>query len=260
MNNEIAIEIRDVVKDFRIYHRTYANLKGQATALVHSLAKRRKVSQYFLRRALDHVNLSIRRGEAVAIVGHNGSGKSTLLSILSRIYLPSAGSLEYRGSLMSLLELGSGFHFELTGQENVLFNAALRGMRQDQIRNLYARIVEFAEMTDETMALPVRMYSSGMLLRLAFAVIVNMEADILVVDEALAVGDEAFQEKCFAAMEAFKAQGKTIIIVSHELDHVERFASRVVWLDKGSVRLDGGVDEVLSAYRDDMHKPQHELT
>jgi len=247
-----AIEITDVVKDFRVYHRSYANIKGMVTALAQTVAKRQKVATYFYRRALDHVTLTVKKGEAIALVGHNGSGKSTLLSILSRIYLPTTGTVQYRGELMSLLELGAGFHQELTGAENVEFTAKLRGVPPERLREAYANIIEFAEMTDEIMELPIRMYSSGMLLRLAFAVVIHMDADILLVDEALAVGDEAFQEKCFAMMEEFKKAGKTIVIVSHELDHVERFADRVIWLDHGKVVADGDVPTVLAQYRESM--------
>lgn len=254
MNDDVAIEVVDLVKDFRVFHRTFGNLKGQMTALLGGLWRGKRAEAYYMRRALDHVSLTVKKGEAIALVGHNGSGKSTLLSILSRIYLPTSGQVSYRGQLMSLLELGAGFHWELTGTENVHFTASLRGMPRDRVGEAYEQIVHFAELSAETMDLPMRMFSSGMAMRLAFSVVVHMDADILLVDEALAVGDEAFQEKCFATMAEFKARGKTIVIVSHELDHVERLADRVVWLDHGKIRAEGDVATTLAGYRADMHR------
>jgi ABC-type polysaccharide/polyol phosphate transport system ATPase subunit len=253
LDPDIAIEVRDVVKDFRIYERRYANLKGTATALIHALATGKRIDHYFMRRALDHVSLRVRKGEAVAIVGHNGSGKSTLLSILSRIYLPTSGEVEYRGRLMSLLELGAGFHQELTGSENVLFAAAIQGVPREKALELYPNVVRFSELNEEAMGMPLRMFSSGMVMRLAFSTMVHMDADILLVDEALAVGDEAYQEKCFATMGDFRSRGKTVMLVSHELDHVERFADRVVWLEAGRILAEGDVAPILGDYRRTMH-------
>lgn len=249
-----AIEIRDIVKEFRAYHRTYGTLKSRAAGLARSVARRQPIDPYETRRALDHVSFTIGHGESVALIGRNGSGKSTLLSILSRVYLPNSGEARLHGRLMSLLELGAGFDSELTGNQNIAFNGVILGLTDDQVAAQYDSILEFAELDPATMALPVRMYSSGMQLRLGFSIAVHLDADILLVDEGLAVGDEAFQEKCFAKMADFKRQGKTILMVTHELDHVERVADRVIWLQKGRLMMDGDVPTVLAAYLREMRE------
>ena len=248
-----AVEVLDLVKEFRVYHRSFGSLKSHAAALAKSLAQREAVSGFEVRRALDRVSFGIAAGEAVALVGRNGSGKSTLLSILSRIYLPTAGEARLTGRMMSLLELGAGFDPELTGAQNVFFNGVILGLTEDDVAARYDAILDFAELDRQAMDLPVRMYSSGMQLRLGFAIAVHLDADLLLVDEGLAVGDEGFQEKCFRKMEEFKTQGKTILMVTHELDHVERLADRVLWLDKGILRRDGPAAEVLEEYRASFH-------
>lgn len=245
-----AIEISDLVKDFRVYHRTYGSLKSHAAALAKNLIRKKVHSSFETRRALDGVTFRIATGETVALIGRNGSGKSTLLSILSRIYLPTAGEAKLRGRMMSLLELGAGFDSELTGAQNVFFNGIVLGLTEDQVASRYDAILDFAELDRQAMDLPVRMYSSGMQLRLGFAIAVHLEADLLLVDEGLAVGDEGFQEKCFRKMEEFHTQGKTILMVTHELDHVERLAHRVLWLENGKIRRDGAVEDVLTEYRE----------
>ena len=244
-----AVEITGLVKEFRVYHRSYGSLKSHAAALAKNLIRREVTSAYEIRRALDGVTFRIAPGETVALIGRNGSGKSTLLSILSRIYLPTAGEARLNGRMMSLLELGAGFDSELTGAQNVFFNGVVLGLDEDQVAARYDAILDFAELDRQAMDLPVRMYSSGMQLRLGFAIAVHLEADLLLVDEGLAVGDEGFQEKCFRKMEEFHAQGKTILMVTHELDHVERLAQRVLWLDGGRIRRDGPVADVLAEYR-----------
>ncbi len=244
-----AVEVNNLVKDFRVYHRSFGSLKSHAAALAKTLVRREASSGYEIRRALCDVSFEIAPGEAVALVGRNGSGKSTLLSILSRIYLPTAGEARLRGRMISLLELGAGFDPELTGAQNVFFNGVILGLTEDEVAASYDAILEFAELDRETMDLPVRMYSSGMQLRLGFAIAVHLQAELLLIDEGLAVGDEGFQEKCFRKIEDFKTEGKTILMVTHELDHVERLAGRVIWLDGGTVRRDGPVAEVLAEYR-----------
>ena len=248
-----AIEVTNLVKEFRVYHRSFGSLKSHAAALAKSLAQRETVSGYEIRRALSGVSFQIAAGEAVALVGRNGSGKSTLLSILSRIYLPTAGEARLNGRMMSLLELGAGFDPELTGAQNVFFNGIILGLSEDAVAGRYDAILDFAELDRQAMDLPVRMYSSGMQLRLGFAIAVHLDADLLLVDEGLAVGDEGFQEKCFRKIEEFKTEGKTILMVTHELDHIERLAERVLWLDKGVIRRDGPAAEVLEEYRANFH-------
>lgn len=248
-----AIEVKEMVKEFRVYHRSFGSLKNHAASLAKSLVRREAASGYDTRQALNGVTFGIAPGEAVALIGRNGSGKSTLLSILSRIYLPTAGEARLNGRLVSLLELGAGFDPELTGTQNVFFNGVILGLSEEQVAASYDAILDFAELDRETMDLPVRMYSSGMQLRLGFAVAVHLDADLLLVDEGLAVGDEGFQEKCFRKMEEFKTQNKTILMVTHELDHVERLADRVLWLEGGKIRRDGPVADVLAEYRDTFH-------
>ena len=244
-----AIEVSGLVKDFRIFHRSHGKLKALLSAWLGALMRRGAASGYSTYRALDGVTFTVPFGQAVALIGHNGSGKTTLLSVLSRVYLPTAGWARLNGPMISLLELGAGFHGELTAEENVYFTGAIRGLDESQVRDRYEAIVEFAELCEDQMDLPVRMFSSGMQLRLAFAVSVNMDADILLIDEGLAVGDEAFQEKCFRKIEEFKAQGKTLVIVTHELDHAERLADRALWLEHGKLVADGEAKAVLADYR-----------
>jgi len=248
-----AIEITGLVKEFRVYHRSYGSLKSHAAALAKNLIRKEVYSSFETRRALDGVTFRIATGETVALIGRNGSGKSTLLSILSRIYLPTSGEARLNGRMMSLLELGVGFDGELTGAQNVFFNGVVLGLTEDQVASRYDAILDFAELDRQAMDLPVRMYSSGMQLRLGFAIAVHLDADLLLVDEGLAVGDEGFQEKCFRKMEEFHAQGKTILMVTHELDHIERLAHRVLWLEGGKIRRDGAVAEVLDEYRETFH-------
>ncbi|MGI4789428.1 MAG: ABC transporter ATP-binding protein [Janthinobacterium lividum] len=251
--SENAVEVTSLVKEFRVYHRTFGSLKSHAAALAKTLVRGGTTSGYEIRRALDGVSFQIAAGEAVALIGRNGSGKSTLLSILSRIYLPTAGEARLRGRMISLLELGAGFDLELTGAQNVFFTGVILGLSEDAVAARYDAILEFAELDRQAMDLPVRMYSSGMQLRLGFAIAVHLDAELLLVDEGLAVGDEGFQEKCFRKIEEFKTQGKTILMVTHELDHIERLADRALWLDKGIIHRDGPVADILIEYRASFH-------
>lgn len=243
-----AIEVTDLVKEFRVYHRSYGSIKSYAAATVKSLLLGQRGGNYDLRRALNGVSFCVSPGEAVGIIGKNGSGKSTLLSILARVYLPTKGYARIRGRVLGLLELGAGFHTELTGAENVFFNGAVLGLSDKQIADRYDDIVAFSELDAKALGLPVRMYSSGMQLRLAFALAAYLDQSVLLVDEGLAVGDASFQEKCFRRMEQFKKEGRTILLVSHLPHQVRRLADRTIWLDQGAIKMDGPTEDVLTAY------------
>jgi lipopolysaccharide transport system ATP-binding protein len=212
--------------------------------------------------ALRDVSFTIGEAEVVGLIGKNGAGKSTLLKILSRISEPTSGEAHLYGKVASLLEVGIGFHPELSGRENVYLNGAILGMSRAEIRRKFDEIVQFAEI-DRFLDTPVKRYSSGMYVRLAFAVAAHLEPDILVVDEVLAVGDAAFQQKCLGKMRDIRAQGRSVIVVSHNMATVTALCQRAIWLREGSVAMTGGASEVVRAYlnegrQDDIvWKPRH---
>jgi lipopolysaccharide transport system ATP-binding protein len=197
--------------------------------------------------ALKDLNFTVNDGETLGIVGHNGAGKSTLLKILSRITKPTRGTAEICGRVASLLEIGTGFHSELSGRENMYLNAAILGMKRSELERKFDEIVAFAEL-DKFIDTPVKFYSSGMYMRLAFAVAAHLEPEILIVDEVLAVGDIAFQKKCLNKMRDVRQQGRTVLFVSHNLQAVSRLCRRVIWLERGKVRADGEAQQVISQY------------
>lgn len=200
-----------------------------------------------VREVLKDINLKIKNGEAVGLIGVNGSGKSTLLKLMTRIIYPNKGKIETHGKLTSLLELGAGFHPDFSGRENIYFNASIFGLTRKQIDERLEQIIDFSELGDY-IDNPVRTYSSGMYMRLAFAVAINVDADILLVDEVLAVGDQHFQEKCISKMKELKKQGKTMVFVTHSLNTVTDFCNRAVWLKEGKIRMDGKPDKVIKEY------------
>jgi lipopolysaccharide transport system ATP-binding protein len=197
--------------------------------------------------ALRDVSLQIRRGEVVGIIGRNGAGKSTLLKILSRITLPTEGRIRIDGRIASLLEVGTGFHPELTGRENIFLNGAILGMKRAEIIRKFDEIVEFSEI-EEFLDTPVKRYSSGMYVRLAFSVAAHLDPDILIVDEVLAVGDTSFQKKCLAKIQSFAESGRTVLFVSHNLDSIRSLCKRVIWMKDGRLHQDGPLDEVMDSY------------
>ena len=199
------------------------------------------------REVLKDINLTIKNGEAVALIGVNGSGKSTLLKLMTKIIYPTKGEIVTNGKLTSLLELGAGFHPDFSGRENIYFNASIFGLTKKQIDARLEEIIEFSELRD-FIDNPVRTYSSGMFMRLAFAVAINVDADILLVDEILSVGDQHFQEKCLNKMKELKAQGKTMVFVTHSLGSARELCDRAVWLNKGHIQLDGDVNQVIDEY------------
>jgi lipopolysaccharide transport system ATP-binding protein len=197
--------------------------------------------------ALKDVSFEVAQGEAVGIIGRNGAGKSTLLKLLSRITEPTAGRVELRGRVASLLEVGTGFHPELTGRENVYLNGAIMGMSRAEVRRKFDEIVAFAEV-EKFLDTPVKHYSSGMYMRLAFAVAAHLEPEILVVDEVLAVGDVEFQKKCLGKMKDVGQQGRTVLFVSHNLGYINKLCSRAILLEAGAIKTQGDVGQTLEAY------------
>ncbi len=238
---EPAIILEHVSKTYRLSHQPYSSLKGM---LLSMFRYRRRVE---LHPALQDVTLTISRGETVGLIGVNGSGKSTLLAIIARVIRPSAGRVEVNGRVAPLLQLGVGFHPDLTGLENVYFNAIILGLTRQQVAERLPSIVRFAEL-EEFIDTPIRAYSSGMVLRLGFAVAVHTDPEIILMDEVLAVGDEAFQHKCLRKIQEFQREGRTILLVSHDMNQVRQVASRVVWLHQGRVVADGETEEVVSQY------------
>jgi ABC-type polysaccharide/polyol phosphate transport system ATPase subunit len=207
---------------------------------------------------LKGINLNVLPGESVAVVGRNGAGKSTLLSLLARVYKPSSGTIHVNGRLAPLLELGAGFHPDLTGIENVFFNGVILGLTRKEIASRLDEIIAFSELEKHIDA-PVRTYSSGMLARLGFSVAVHVDADVLLVDEVLAVGDYSFQKKCFAKIAEFQKSGGGILFVSHDEDDVRRVATRCIWLSQGHIIAEGTADEVLKKYGQGEGAPAEEL-
>jgi ABC-type polysaccharide/polyol phosphate transport system ATPase subunit len=200
--------------------------------------------------ALSEINLNILKGEMIGLIGVNGAGKSTLLKLVAQVMRPSRGRVVVIGKVAPLLEFGAGFHPDLTGRENIFLNGALLGFTNDEMQEKFDRIVDFAELW-EFIDVPLRNYSSGMVARLGFAVATDIEPDILLLDEVLSVGDEAFQRKSFSRMEEFRELGATIILVSHYMDTILEMCQRAVWLDHGQIKMIGSSPEVIDAYRED---------
>jgi lipopolysaccharide transport system ATP-binding protein len=238
-SNFEAISVQDVRKTFQLSHQKFGTLK----ALVLSF-RRDKLEDVH---ALKGISFSVKSGETVAIIGRNGSGKSTLLGILSKVYRPTSGTISINGHVSALLELGAGFHPDLTGIENIYLNASILGLSRHDVDKRLNQIVAFAEL-EHVIDAPLRTYSNGMVMRLGFSIAIQADPDILLVDEVLAVGDEEFQRKCYAKVQEFQSLGKTIIFVSHDLEAVRDVATRVIWLDCGEIRADGAPDAVLDAY------------
>lgn len=251
-----AVELDGVAKEYRRYGpgRRAGTLKSALLG-----GGLRDLAPREILRAVDGVSLRIPRGAAFGIVGRNGSGKSTLLKLMAGITRPTAGSVQVHGRVSALIELGAGFHPEISGRENVFINGVMLGLTRREIARRFDEIVEFAEMEDFIDA-PVRTYSSGMYMRLGFAVAVHVDADVLLVDEVLAVGDERFSLKCLDKFAEYKRRGKTTVLVTHGLDVVERFCDEALWLDAGRVRTSGDPRRVLHAYRGDVEtEEEHEL-
>lgn len=199
------------------------------------------------------INFTVNKGDRIGIIGHNGAGKSTLLKVFSRITTPTKGTIEVNGRISSLLEVGTGFHPELTGRENIYLNGSILGMTRDEIENKFNDIVDFSEISG-FLDTPVKRYSSGMYVKLAFAVAAHLDPDILIVDEVLAVGDMKFQQKCLGRMEDISGEGRTVLYVSHNMNTVQQLCNRVIVLDHGKVIFDGNVDDGIKVYMDNNKK------
>jgi ABC-type polysaccharide/polyol phosphate transport system ATPase subunit len=246
--HRIAVKLQNVTQRFRVIQERPDSIRELFAKFL-----RHKVSFHDFD-AVSNLSLEVPSGQMVGIIGANGSGKSTLLKIIAGVYRPTAGQVEVVGSLAPLIELGAGFHHELTGRENILLNGLLMGYSKAEMKAKERSIIEFADIGDFIDA-PVKQYSSGMHTRLAFAVATEVDPEILVVDEILAVGDTNFQQKCFARIDRFRARGKTILFVSHNMIQVTAHCDRAVLLDKGAIIADGGAEDVVSYYKS-LSEPQ----
>lgn len=240
MSGTAAVEVDEVWKSFRLYKERNQSLKSAI------MRGRKSVHEDFW--ALKGVSFDVRHGETFGLVGDNGSGKSTLLKCMARILIPNRGAITIPGRVAALLEVGSGFHPELSGRDNIFLNGSILGMTRREISRKFDEIVDFSGV-GEFIDQPVKNYSSGMYVRLGFSVAINVDPEVLLVDEVLAVGDESFQRKCADKFAEFRRDGKTVIIVSHALGAMSDMCDRVVWLQHGDLREVGAPDDVIASYR-----------
>ena len=241
----VVIDVENVKKKFRVYRDRGNNLRD----LFLNIGRRKHEDHWVLK----GISFQVRSGEAVGLIGENGCGKSTTLKMLTKILYPDAGSITMKGRVSSLIELGAGFHPDMSGRENIYTNASIFGLSRKEIDARLEEIIAFSELK-EYIDDPVRTYSSGMYMRLAFAVAINVDADILLIDEILAVGDAAFQAKCFQRMREIKAQGTTIVIVSHAMGQIEQICDRTIWIDDGVIRMEGKPRDVHPHYMEWMSR------
>lgn len=230
MNSDIAIEVKNIRKKFKVYFDKGYGLKERIL-----FSGRNKFEERWV---LNDISFRIRKGEAVGLIGKNGCGKSTMLKLISRIIYPTEGTVQIKGRVSSLLELGAGFHPDMSGRENIYTNASIFGLTKKEIDKRLDEIIRFSEL-EEFIDCPVRTYSSGMYMRLAFSVAINVDADILLIDEILAVGDVSFQAKCFERLKEIKEAGTTIVLVSHSPAQIEQICDRAIWIEDGKIREDG---------------------
>ena len=238
---DIAVRVDNVSKSFRMYHERNQTLKATI------MRGRRSVHEDFW--ALDDVSFDVPAGSTFGLIGSNGSGKSTLLKCLANIYQPNKGKISHFGSMAAMLEVGSGFHSELSGRDNIYLNGSILGMSKKEVDRKYDEIVDFSGV-EAFIDQPVKNYSSGMYVRLGFAVAINVDPDILVVDEVLAVGDADFQAKCMQKFEDFKTAGKTVILVTHDMGTVSKMCDNVAWLSHGKLLEVGAAEPTIKAYLD----------
>lgn len=242
--DDVAIKVDNVSKVFKLPHEKQNSIKSHVV----NVGRRRK--GYELQQALNDVSFEVKKGEFFGIVGRNGSGKSTLLKLLAGIYKPTSGGIGVNGTIVPFIELGVGFNPELTGRENVFLNGALLGFNRKEMNAMYQDIVDFAEL-EKFMDQRLKNYSSGMQVRLAFSIAIRAQGDILLLDEVLAVGDAAFQEKCFDYFGKLKKEGRTVILVTHDMQSVTRFCTRAILIDNGVIMMDGKAVEVAQQYTKD---------
>ena len=240
MAEDLAISVNDVSKMYKLYDNPMDRLKESL-----GLSRKKKYKEHY---ALNHVSFQVHKGETVGIIGTNGSGKSTILKIITGVLSPTGGEVSVNGRISALLELGAGFNGEYSGLENVYLNGSMIGFSREEIDAKLQSILDFADI-GEFIHQPVKTYSSGMFVRLAFAVAINIDPEILIVDEALSVGDVFFQAKCYRKFEEFKEMGKTILFVSHDLSSIGKYCDRVVLLNKGEKLAEGGAKEMVNLYR-----------
>lgn len=250
MKPENAIEVRDVTKSFKVYIDKSNTLEEKIF-----FTNRRKFEH---RQVLKGISFDVKRGEAIGLIGHNGCGKSTTLKLLTKIIYPDTGTIEMKGRVSSLIELGAGFHPDLSGRDNIYINASIFGLSKKEADERLDDIIAFSELED-FIDNPVRTYSSGMYMRLAFSVAINVDADILLIDEILAVGDANFQAKCFNKLREIKAQGTTIVIVSHSLGQIEQICEKTIWIHEGLIKEEGSPREVHPIYLDYMGHLRQEI-
>jgi ABC-type polysaccharide/polyol phosphate transport system ATPase subunit len=237
--DDVVIKVSHVKKHFNVYYDKANTLKERMIFFNRNKKEVRKV--------LDDINVDIHKGQTVALIGVNGSGKSTLLKLITKIIYPNSGYIKVKGRVTSLLELGAGFHPDFSGRENIYFNASIFGLTRKEIDKRLDQIIEFSELGD-AIDTPVRTYSSGMYMRLAFSVAINVDAEILLIDEILAVGDQHFQDKCFDKLKQLKESDKTIVIVTHSLEQVKKLCTRAIWIKDGKIQKDGNPSEVIEEY------------
>lgn len=237
---EVAIKVEDISKMYKLYDRPSDRFKEAL-----GLTKEKKYHEHY---ALNHVSFEVKRGETVGIIGTNGSGKSTILKIITGVLNPTGGNLTVNGRISALLELGAGFNMEYTGIENIYLNGTMMGFSKEEIDSRLESILQFADIGDFVHQ-PVKTYSSGMFVRLAFAVAINIDPEILIVDEALSVGDVFFQVKCYHKFEEFKKMGKTILFVSHDLGSISKYCDRVILLNKGQKLAEGEPKKIVDMYK-----------
>jgi ABC-type polysaccharide/polyol phosphate transport system ATPase subunit len=242
------IRFDHVTQRFRVIRERPDTLKEVFAKILH------RNSQFHMFEALKDISFEVKDGEVLGIIGRNGSGKSTTLKLIAGVYRPASGKISVNGKVSALIELGAGFHGDLTGRENIVINGLMLGLSRRQIKDCEQRIIDFAEL-GEFIDSPVKQYSSGMFMRLGFGIAVEVDPDILLIDEILSVGDEAFQHKCIERIEDFQRRGKTIVYISHSMESVKKLCTRAILLHEGCWIADGAPDEVFERYNEILYKP-----